>query len=130
MYKCCGKSANKLHSHSSNLRQSWPIKIIFVSENSLHSREYYDTKFIIFDKVLIKIEFLKTKFNFIIKISIFVTILPNMINLVSEDSRECGDFFETKFVLIGQDWRKLEQCEGLFALFPRSHFSRNINKVL
>jgi hypothetical protein len=55
-------------------------------------------------------------------------ILPNMINWVSEDSRECGEFFETKFVLIGQDWRKLELCEwGLFALFPRSHFSRNIN---
>jgi hypothetical protein len=54
-----GKSANKPHLHSSNLRQSWPIKIIFVPENSLHSRESSDTKFIIFDKDRI----LKTKFH-------------------------------------------------------------------
>jgi hypothetical protein len=44
-----GKSANKPHSHSSNLRQSWPIKIIFVSENSPHSRESSDIKFIIYN---------------------------------------------------------------------------------
>jgi hypothetical protein len=60
--KCdSGKCANGVHSQSSNLPQTWPIKIIMISMNFPHSRESIDTKIIIYFTFLLKIEFLKTK---------------------------------------------------------------------
>jgi hypothetical protein len=46
-----------------NLAQSSSIKISLVPINSLHSREWIDTKFVIYYTFFVKIEFLNVKFR-------------------------------------------------------------------